>query len=270
MKRSAETRAKISAALRGRKHSPEHCAACRRAKGGLNDQQYAWLREHFNLHTNVELAMIFGKTPRAIEHILKRAGLSKNEKARGWRWRKGHPKGFSGHAHTAVSRKVMGQRSRAAWADPKSKLNTEEHRQLLSDRKAATIKNGRARFCYSRSRAGKRNDLGGLYVRSSWEANYARYLNWLLGRGEIKAWGYEKVTFDFPVRRGTRFYTPDFQVTENDGSVIYHEVKGWMTQKGQTALNRMRIHHPGVKIILIAEKEYRALAKWKALIEGWE
>ena len=32
---------------------------------------------------------------------------------------------------------------------------------------------------------GKREDLGGLYVRSAWEANYCRYLSWLIEQGEI-------------------------------------------------------------------------------------
>ena len=233
-------------------------------------QEKAWLREHCNEFTNLELAQKLGKSASAIEHILKRSGLSKDTAARGWVWRGGHPRGMFGKTHSPEMKQQASLRSRKRWADPASKENSEAYRQGLSDRAVMLQKTKVFRNRYSRSRSGKRADLGGLYVRSSWEANYARYLNWLLDRGEIKAWHYENVTFDFPVKRGTRFYTPDFQVVENDGSIVYHEVKGWMTQRGQTALNRMRIHHPDIKVVLIAKKEYRALAKWKALVPGWE
>ena len=120
-------------------------------------------------------------------------------------------------------------------------------------------------------KGGKREDLGGLFVRSSWEANYARYLNWMKERGEIKDWQYEKETFDFPVKRGTRFYTPDFKIWEKDDSIVYHEVKGWMTNQGRTALKRMSKYYPEIKIVLITAKEYHAISKWKNLISSnWE
>ena len=120
-------------------------------------------------------------------------------------------------------------------------------------------------------KGGKREDLGGLFVRSCWEANYARYLNWMKERGEIKDWQYEKETFDFPVKRGTRFYTPDFKIWEKDDSIIYHEVKGWMTNQGRTALKRMSKYYPEIKIVLITGKEYHAISKWKNLISpNWE
>ena len=98
-------------------------------------------------------------------------------------------------------------------------------------------------------KGGKREDLGGLFVRSGWEANYARYLNWMKERGEIKDWKYEIERFEFPIKRGTRSYTPDFKVWEKDGSVVYHEVKGWITQKGRTRLKRMSKYYPEIKIV---------------------
>lgn len=121
-----------------------------------------------------------------------------------------------------------------------------------------------------RSRGGKRESLGGLYVRSSWEANYALYLNLLIERGEILKWEYEPDTFEFPVKRGNRFYTPDFKVTEKDGRIVYHEVKGWMDGPSKTRLKRMAKHYPHVKVIVIGEEEYKAIKKWAGLIPGWE
>lgn len=41
-----------------------------------------------------------------------------------------------------------------------------------------------------RSKGGIRPDLG-RYFRSAWEANIARYLNFLQKHGEIESWEYE-------------------------------------------------------------------------------
>jgi hypothetical protein len=123
---------------------------------------------------------------------------------------------------------------------------------------------------YSRGKGGTREDLG-IYVRSSWEANYARYLNWLVSNKQIKCWEYEPKTFEFPVKRGTRFYTPDFLVTENNGVQAFYEVKGWMDAKSATQIKRMGLYHPEVKLHLIQNKEMRELnRKVGGLIPHWE
>lgn len=122
-----------------------------------------------------------------------------------------------------------------------------------------------------RSKSGKRADLDGRYFRSAWEANYARYLNWLQQLGEVARWDYEVDTFEFPVKRGSKFYTPDFRVTWKDGRVEYHEVKGYMDQRSATKLKRMAKHYPTVQVLLVAGKQYNAIAKKVAgLIPGWE
>lgn len=125
---------------------------------------------------------------------------------------------------------------------------------------------------YSRCKRGKRADLGGQFFRSSWEANYARYLNWLVGNGQIVTWKYEPKTFFFEgVRRGTLSYTPDFVVVENNGAVIYHEVKGWMDAKSKTRLSRMKKYFPEETVIVIAKREYMSIAnKIGSIIPGWE
>lgn len=120
-------------------------------------------------------------------------------------------------------------------------------------------------------KVGKRIDLNGQFFRSSWEANYARYLNFLKVRGEVLEWKYEARTFEFDkIRKGTRFYTPDFEVIVPNGTE-YHEVKGWRHPKGETALRRMARYHPSVKIVLIDAPIYRAIEKAVSpLISNWE
>lgn len=120
------------------------------------------------------------------------------------------------------------------------------------------------------AKGGKRNDLG-FYVRSKWEANYARYLKWLENIGEIARWEYEPDTFEFPIRRGTKFYTPDFKVFDSDGTYEYHEVKGWMNQRSKTQLKRMTKYYPDERVIVIDSDAYYALAKdVKRLVDNWE
>jgi predicted nuclease of restriction endonuclease-like RecB superfamily len=117
-------------------------------------------------------------------------------------------------------------------------------------------------------------EIGGqrIYCRSRWEANYARYLEWLRARGEIKKWEHEPITFWFDaIKRGTRSYLPDFRVTENGGAVIFHEVKGWMDAASKTKIKRMAKYHPSVKLIVIDSKCYKAIAKQIGrTIPGWE
>lgn len=136
------------------------------------------------------------------------------------------------------------------------------------------------RYCSTRCRplpkhgnakGGTRADLG-IYVRSTWEANYARYLNWLVANGAIRQWQYEPKTFEFAgIKRGVRAYTPDFQVVELDGREVFHEVKGYMDQKSQTRLKRMARYFPEVQVVVIQRKEMLEIKrKCAALIPTWE
>lgn len=120
-------------------------------------------------------------------------------------------------------------------------------------------------------RIGKRGDLGGLFVRSRWEANYARYLNWLISMGEIKSWEYEPDEFVFPVKRGNIRYLPDFKIINNDGSIEYHEVKGYMDNDSRVKLKRMEKYYPDIKLILIDKDVYKSIEKTMSrIIVNWE
>lgn len=124
----------------------------------------------------------------------------------------------------------------------------------------------------SRGNAGKREDLNNQFFRSSWEANYARILNFLMETGIVTTWEYEPVTFKFEaIKRGNRFYTPDFRVTFADGKQEFHEIKGWMDPQSQTKLTRMAKYHPEFPILLIDKHAYRSLAEqFSGFIEHWE
>ena len=112
-----------------------------------------------------------------------------------------------------------------------------------------------------RGNGGKRKDLNDIYFRSSWEANWARYLNWLKSLKQINSWEFEPETFEFKaIKKGSRFYTPDFKILNPNNSVEYHEIKGYMDERSATKLKRMAKYFPEVKLILIGKKEYRSIA----------
>jgi hypothetical protein len=196
---------------------------------------------------------------------IRQASLAKN----------GHPRGMLGKKHTEETKRRVGKASRELQAA----LTPEEKDARRAKATATKLERyGTANPSmhmqdqpYSRTKGGKRDDLGGMYFRSSWEANYCRYLIWLQEQGEILAWEYEPETFRFEgVSRGPYTYLPDFKVTERDGSVAFHEVKGWMDGPSKSRLKRMAKYYPDVNVIVIGEEEYKALSKWRELIPGWE
>lgn len=111
-----------------------------------------------------------------------------------------------------------------------------------------------------------------IYFRSRWEANYARYLEFLKEKKVIRDWEHEPKTFWFDaIKRGTVSYLPDFFVIEMDESTAFHEVKGWMDSRSKTALRRMKKYYPEIKIILIRQKQYKQIEKKVgSLCVGWE
>jgi len=104
---------------------------------------------------------------------------------------------------------------------------------------------------FSNRRGGKRADLNNIYFRSSWEANYARYLNYLIKQGNIIKWEFEPTTF--PLKNGN-LYTPDFRITFSTGHIEYHEVKGWDYPKGIIARQQFNHCFPHLKLILINQQ----------------
>lgn len=125
---------------------------------------------------------------------------------------------------------------------------------------------------YKTGKGGRRADLGGAYFRSRWEANWARYLEWLRKNGQVSKWEFEPETFEFAkIKRGAKFYTPDFRITNVDGSIEYHEIKGYLDPVSKTKLKRMARYHPKVKLKLIDKDAYTSVARSIGRsLAGWE
>lgn len=185
---------------------------------------------------------------------------------------RGHPRGFLGGKHTDEAKKRISEKSIENYAK-----RTQEQRIAISMKAMKTRADNDNVAPRNREKASWKSgwrDIGGVkkYYRSRWEANYARYLEWLKQLGQIERWQHEPKTFWFDgVKRGCVSYLPDFVVVENGGSESYHEVKGWMDDRSKTKIKRMAKYHPDVKLIVIQEKQYNEIKrKVSGLIEGWE
>lgn len=124
---------------------------------------------------------------------------------------------------------------------------------------------------YSKTRSGTVEINGRRqFFRSSWEANIAAYLEFLKEHGAIKEWEFEAKTFWFEkIKRGVVSYKPDFLITNNDDSVYYIEVKGWMDSKSATKLKRMKKYYPNEKIELIDRDRYNSIKKNSGIYKYW-
>lgn len=171
--------------------------------------------------------------------------------------------------HSAETRKILSEKSLKGWINrTEEQKDAHAKRCSINGSKSSPINREGASW-----KAGWRH-IGEIkkYYRSRWEANYARYLQWLKDKQEIIDWKHEPETFWFDgIKRGCMSYLPDFKVTELTGDVAYHEVKGWMDDRSKTKIKRMAKYHPDVKLIVIESKSYHSLAKtMKPIIKDWE
>ncbi len=185
-----------------------------------------------------------------------------------WIRSNGHPRGMLGKTHSEEARLLIGEGNTAVW-----KRKTPEEMQVVSRRASA---NARALV---RSGALGRGSwkhgvrvVGGweCFFRSSWEANYARYLESLRLAGEIEDWDYEVRSFKFPGPCKPRSYTPDFLVTLVNGDEEFHEVKGWMDERSKLQAGHMRAFYPEETLVLIDSKWFKRNRHLREAIPGWE
>lgn len=216
------------------------------------------------------LARRFGVTKSSVMRWRRNLALPTKHKGKWTRTK--HPKGMHGKYHSEAMKWAACARMKALWADKSTIFHSKE----FLKRRGKAVSMARpigwmGTNSYSRCKRGKREDLGEIFFRSAWEANVARWLNYLKSLGTILDWQYEAKTFWFEkIRRGVRSYTPDFWITEPSGDKYFIEVKGWMDAKSKTKLKRMAKYHPLEKIIIIDSKEYRKLVRMAGNLPNWE
>lgn len=207
-------------------------------------------------------------------HVSEQAKAARSKAQSEWLAQHDHPRGMLGKKHTAEFKAEQSKRVAARVYTPEQESARIEKMMATRIARYGTgnpgwTANGNA---YSRTKSGKRADLGGKFFRSAWEANYARYLNWLIGIGVVAAWEFEPQTFTFQGElRGVISYTPDFLVTFPDGRKEWHEVKGWMDAKSKARLKKMAKYYPGETIVLIDGPVYRGIERAVSrTIAEWE
>lgn len=122
------------------------------------------------------------------------------------------------------------------------------------------------------TKAFKRADLN-LYLRSSWESNYCRYLNLLIERGEIVSWEYEPKIFHYPLKRGNIHYTPDFKVHVTEEDYEWHEIKGYMDDNSRVKIKRFAKYYPeeSARLVIIDKTRYKEIKdEFAQQIAEWE
>lgn len=181
-----------------------------------------------------------------------------SKRMRDWFKNNEHPRGFKNHKHSDNTKKKLGKISQKMWNDKQHRVNSKEYRQMLSDKASKQQNFGIQSNRYSRCKQGKYNiNEKKIFFRSSWEANIALYLDFLIKQKQIKKWEYEIDTFWFEkIRRGIRSYKPDFKIFNNNGTIEYWEIKGFLDSKSKTKLKRMKKYYPKIKLILIEKEEY--------------
>lgn len=157
--------------------------------------------------------------------------------------------GVSHWTQTEQGRKKIGDRAKKYRA-------SEETKMKLRLAAAKRLREGRHSNSFF-GKGGFREDIG-FYVRSKWEANFARYL--LHTKQEFQ---YEPDSFLLP---DGRTYTPDFKVGD-----VYYEIKGWWTSTAKEKYQLFCEQYQNVSVQIVDEVMYRKLVEQYApLIAGWE
>ena len=146
----------------------------------------------------------------------------------------------------------------------KEKLSSLKKGQVLSARARAKMSisaskriRTRQESTYTFGKGGFREDIG-IYVRSMWEANFARILTF-----QSKTWEYEPKTFQITPNCS---YTPDFLV-EN----VFYELKGRVSTKSLEKMNAFKQAFPDIELIFIGPAEWSELRnKFKRYVPNWE
>ena len=103
-----------------------------------------------------------------------------------------HPRGMLGKRHSEENKRAQSISAKATWADSKAngtRWMDEAHRLSNAKRLLELAHSRSSENSYSRCKRGRRSDIGEYFFRSAWEANIARYLNYLKASGDILRWG---------------------------------------------------------------------------------
>ena len=156
-----------------------------------------------------------------------------------------------------ISQALSGKSLEELWGKERADKFKKEHSQRMRGK-------GNSMFGMPapHRKGGFRKDLNH-YVRSSWEADFARILN--LHNIQYQ---YEPKTFTLVRDNGEILnYTPDFYVPSKN---TFYEIKGWMHELDQEKIDLFQKQYPQYSFVLISATRFAEFAlKYKKLI-AWE
>lgn len=200
-------------------------------------------------------------------HIQNSEVISKHRKE--WHQNNPHPKGMLGKKHTAETKEIISATSKQTWKNySEDQIKDKIEKQIRSQHKNKSFaKRQKATWKCGERQVGDKK----YFFRSSWEANYARYLELKKGSGEIIDWRFEeKRFFGTEEWRGT-CYLPDFEIVHNDGKVELHEIKGWMDERSIKKIQMMQDCYPDANLVIIGAKELKDIkCSYHTVINDWE
>lgn len=145
----------------------------------------------------------------------------------------------------------------------RERLTEKEYEEYISE--MSIRMSGKGNPMYGKatriSKSGYREDIGH-YVRSTWEADYARVLNFI-----DEPYLYEPKTFELTREDGSSItYTPGFYLTDKD---TYVEIKGFMREIDAEKIKLIQEQYD-IKLEVIQSSEFAELQlKYKDLV-NWE
>lgn len=99
------------------------------------------------------------------------------------------------------------------------------------------------------------------YFKSLFERRYACLLEILKRGKQIKGWQYEPKRFRFfgpNIPKGLKgktvgatVYTPDFKVIELNGSITYHETKGYLDNRDIAKMRCFKTYYPDERLVFV-------------------
>jgi len=128
----------------------------------------------------------------------------------------------------------------------KNKVLTEAHKKKISKKMKGTRK-GKDNPMFNKVTTSKRGNYNGIYMRSSWEIAYAKYLD----KNNIK-WQYEPEHFEIE----DTCYTPDFYLPKQD---LYIEIKGWWRDNAKKRFELFKQIYSEKKIQVLMKPELQKL-----------
>lgn len=146
---------------------------------------------------------------------------------------------FYGRKHKTESLIKIGLKSKERWKD---KHFIKKIKNSYPDR------SGRKNSMFGKQTHGKRDKYNDIYFRSSWEINFAKFLD----LSNVK-WKYESKTFDL----GNTTYTPDFYLPEFD---CYIEIKGYWRTDALNKYKRFKRKYSNTNIKILHKKKMQEMS----------